>query len=147
MTTTVNQKQTKKVIEQPPEETVAPTDLNNEQQAKNPFDEVQTRARMAYLAYIEAQRDVANAYKLRDRQDQESFKEVEREAYQTYEKTIEKALKTICNGNKPVKYLSDGVRADIIKALMADDSGNIDADYGSHDALNGSSSRIGGFTR
>ena len=91
MTTTVNKPEAKEATAQAVEQDAGRTP--EVPKKVNPFDEMQARARMAYHSYLEAQRDVANAYRERDGQDQETFKGVEREAYKNYEKVIEKALR------------------------------------------------------
>lgn len=91
MTTAANQPEAKKTTAKAAEHHAVST--FEVPKVVNPFEEIQSKARMTYLAYMEAQRDVANAYRLRDQQDQEEFKRFEIEAYKNYERTIEKALR------------------------------------------------------
>ena len=132
MATTVNQQETKKAAAKTVGQAMEVTGEDTPK-APNPFDEVQVRARMAYRSYREAQSDVANAYRERDRQDQEAFKEVEREAYKNYGKAIEKALRArekaeqdADEGCKRVKEKASQVYEEAIKQALTACKGTID---------------------
>ena len=54
---------------------------------------------MACHSYLEAQKDVANAYRKQDSQDQEAYKDTERQVYEEYV-TVMSQISCECLANK-----------------------------------------------
>lgn len=63
------------------------------EQAIEPLAEVLGRVESAYAAYVDAEREVAKAYKANEQQVEKSYKEVEQQANSTCEQAIAQALR------------------------------------------------------
>jgi len=58
----------------------------------NPIEELRNQAQLADNAYLEAQKQVAKAYKQREREELNTYKEGEHQAQQNYDMAVQKAL-------------------------------------------------------
>ena len=59
----------------------------------NPLEELRNQAHAAYSAYLGAQRQVAIAYKQREKEEVKVYKQVEQQAFAAYNEAIQKALR------------------------------------------------------
>jgi len=59
-----------------------------------PLDEIQQRASMAYTAYLEAQRQVEDAYKDQEQQTGRAYQQAKEQARKAYGESIAQALRT-----------------------------------------------------
>ena len=75
------------------------------QLAINPITEVLARAEKAYTSYIEAQREVATAYRLHEEAAERAYKEAERLANSACEESIEEALRSRQKAEKQAEQI------------------------------------------
>ena len=86
------QKQTSRMRKQSEGQAITPSSLV-ETTTTDPLAEILGRARSAYIAYLDAQKEVAKGYRQQQEQLQRAYKNKEKQANDTYELTIEDALK------------------------------------------------------
>jgi len=58
----------------------------------NPLEDLRRQAESAYASYLGAQRKVTSAYRLREQEEVNNYKQVEQQANQTFDEVIQKAM-------------------------------------------------------
>ena len=89
----VNQKEQVKEAVKQTEELAVKLEAGAPEQVIDPLTELLGRAQSAYAAYMEAEKEVARAYKARERQVERSYKEAEQQANSACEAATEQALR------------------------------------------------------